>query len=124
MVVSKSLASLRLRLSQAKHLSTPAARVERETDLVGWFGDDLDGDGGRKSWRRTESEHGLRRASPSAEHLLDALANAHAGGITGVSRGATVDGGATAVDVLRNMRCHALPAHLGGEIPGLVRLRR
>src|SRR5206468_12572801 len=86
--------------------------------------------GGRKSWRRTESEHGLRRASQKlgdtyqvvggrgegehpahpggaamtglaqpgdgldpAEHLLDALANAPADGITGVSRGATVDGG-------------------------------
>jgi hypothetical protein len=47
MVVSKSLASLRLRVEPGEApLHHPAARVYGETDLIGGFADDLDGDAG------------------------------------------------------------------------------
>ena len=48
-MASKSFASRRLRLIQAKKRSTtPAARLDGEADLIGAFAHDLDGDhGGR-----------------------------------------------------------------------------
>lgn len=45
-MVSKSLASLRLRLIQAKALDHPSSRQDREANLTGALGNDLDEDTG------------------------------------------------------------------------------
>jgi haloacetate dehalogenase len=56
------------------------------------------------------------------KHFLNALAHAHTDRIAGMARGAPIDGRASAVGVLRDMRRDAQPTHFGDEVGSVVGL--
>src|ERR1700735_1942274 len=57
-----------------------------------------------------------------AEHFLDALAPAQADRVAGMARGSAIDRRPSAFSVLRDMRRHAQPAHLGDKVSRVVGL--